>query len=53
MKRMKKHDWMHYSAFTSVMEEKMEKKGYKRLKKLRSYNAIICRWYMDFVGYYS
>ncbi|MCL1969177.1 MAG: asparagine synthase C-terminal domain-containing protein [Bacteroidetes bacterium] len=51
LKKMKKHDWMYYSTFTSVMEDRLEKKEYKRLKKFRSFNAIICRWYMDYVGF--
>jgi asparagine synthase (glutamine-hydrolysing) len=51
LKIMKKHDWMYYSALTSVMEDRLEKKGYKRLRRFRSFNAIICRWYMDFVNF--
>jgi asparagine synthase (glutamine-hydrolysing) len=53
LKRMKINDWMYYSAFTSEMENRMEAKGYKRLRKFKSYNAIICRWYLDFVKFYS
>ena len=48
LKRMKKHDWMYYAALTSIMENKMEEKGYKKLKNFKSFNAIICRWYLDF-----
>jgi len=53
LQRMKIHDWMYYDAFTLEMENRMEKKGYKRLTHFRSYNAIICRWYMDFVNFYT
>jgi asparagine synthase (glutamine-hydrolysing) len=53
LKRMKKHDWMYYSVFTSVMEDRLEAKGYKRLKNFKSYNAIICRWYLDFVNFFN
>jgi len=52
LKKMKKQDWMYYAAFTSAMENRLEKKGYQRLTKFKSYNAIICRWYLDFVGFY-
>jgi hypothetical protein len=52
LQRMTNHDWMYYSALTSVMEERLEKKGYLRLKKFKSFNAIICRWYMDFVDFF-
>ena len=53
LKRMKKQDWMYYAAFTSMMENRMEEKGYHRLRKFRLFNAIICRWYMDFVGFFK
>lgn len=52
LKRMTKHDWMYYAVLTSAMEDRLEKQGYKRLKKFRSFNAVICRWYMDFVDYF-
>jgi asparagine synthase (glutamine-hydrolysing) len=51
LKRMEKQDWMYYAAFTSMMENRLEEKGYQRLKHFRLYNAIICRWYLDFVGF--
>jgi hypothetical protein len=53
LKRMKKQDWMYYASFTSMMENRMEEKGYQRLKNFRLFNAIICRWYMDFVGFFK
>ena len=53
LKRMAAHDWRYYAVLTSKMEDKMEEKGYKRLKNFRYFNAIICRWYLDFVKYYD
>ena len=50
---MKKQDWMHYAAFANEMENRMQQKGYPRLKYFRLFNAIICRWYMDFVDFYK
>ena len=52
-KIMEKHDWMYYSPLTSIMEKEMEVKGYKKLRKFSSFNAIICRWYLDFVNFYK
>jgi len=51
LKRMRKHDWMYYAALTSTMEDQLEEKGYQRLRRFRCYNAIICRWYLDFVNF--
>jgi asparagine synthase (glutamine-hydrolysing) len=45
LKRMTRHDWMYYAALTSVMEDRMEENGFQRLKKFKSFNAVICRWY--------
>jgi len=53
LKRMQAHDWSYYGALTHEMENRMEKKGYPRLKHFRLFNAIICRWYMDFVNFYK
>jgi len=53
LKRMIKNDWMYYATLTSIMEERLEEKGYERLKNFRYFNAIICRWYMDFIGFFT
>ena len=52
LKRMQAHDWMYYAALTSVMEDRMEAKGYQRLKKFRSFNAVICRWYLENLDFF-
>lgn len=51
--RMIKHDWMYYSYFTNIIENQMVIKGYKPLKKYKSFCAIICRWYIDLANYYN
>jgi hypothetical protein len=45
--RMIKNDWLNYSSFTQEMEIELIKKGLKPLKNFKSFNAIICRWYVE------
>lgn len=46
-KRMLKNDWLNYGCFTSVMEKELVIKGKRPLKDFKSFNAIICRWYIE------
>jgi asparagine synthase (glutamine-hydrolysing) len=45
--RMIKNDWLNYSAFTKEMELDLIKKGLNPLKNFKSFNAVICRWYVE------
>ena len=47
---MKNHDKIFYSELTSVMEKEMAQNGFRRIKRYRSYNAVICRWYLYFMS---
>jgi asparagine synthase (glutamine-hydrolysing) len=45
--RMIKNDWLNYRGFTHEMEFELISKGLKPLKNFKSFNAIICRWYVE------
>lgn len=45
--KMIKNDWLNYHAFTLEMEKELETKGIKPLKDFKSFNALICRWYLE------
>lgn len=45
--RMIKNDWLNYSVFTKEMESELIQMGLKPLKNFKSFNAIICRWYVE------
>lgn len=47
LSRMIKSDWINYSAFTVEMEKELEKKGFKKIKHFKVFNARICRWYAE------
>ncbi len=44
---LKKNDWVCYGEFTELMQQELEKTGNNRLKQYKSYNAIICKWYLE------
>lgn len=50
-KRMIKSDWINYYYISSFMENKLVNKGYPKLKNYKFFNAVICRWYLDFIGF--
>jgi len=51
LKRMIQNDWLNYYSFTSEMEKDLEKKDYKPLKRFKLFTVIICRWYLDLIGF--
>ncbi len=51
--RMKKHDWMNYSRYCETLEDDMKKHGYKKLKRYKFFNVVICKWYLFQTGYYN
>ncbi|MDD4150523.1 MAG: asparagine synthase C-terminal domain-containing protein [Bacteroidales bacterium] len=53
LKRMKKNDWMHYSELSKPMEVQTTKTGFKKLKRYKTFNAIICKWYLMSLGFYE
>ncbi|MEE4176652.1 MAG: asparagine synthase C-terminal domain-containing protein [Bacteroides sp.] len=46
-RKLKAADWMCYDKFTSEMEQQLKKEGHPPLKTIFSYNARICRWYLQ------
>jgi len=47
LKRMQSSDWINYYALTGEMEKELVKKGLKPLRKFKTFNAVICRWYVE------
>lgn len=45
--RMIKNDWLNYNDFTQEMELELTRKGFSPLKNFKSFNAVICRWYVE------
>lgn len=45
--RMIKNDWLNYNSFTNEMETELISKGLNPLKNFKSFNALICRWYVE------
>lgn len=52
-KRMIKSDWINYYYISSFMENQLVEKGYSKLKNYKFFNAVICKWYLDFIGFYD
>lgn len=46
LERMQKFDWMNYYEFTKEMNEKICSETGKYLKNFKTFNAVICRWYL-------
>lgn len=46
-RKLRAADWMCYDKFTSEMEHQLKKEGHSPLKTIFSYNARICRWYLQ------
>ncbi len=46
-RKLKAADWMCYDKFTSELEKQLKKEGQAPLKNIYSYNARICRWYLQ------
>ncbi len=44
--KMKKFDWMNYYVFTRDMNEEIFSETGKYLKNFKTFNAVICRWYL-------
>ena len=44
---MQSSDWINYYALTGEMEKELVKKGLKPLRKFKTFNAVICRWYVE------
>ncbi|MDD2635657.1 MAG: asparagine synthase C-terminal domain-containing protein [Bacteroidales bacterium] len=53
LKRMAKNDWMHYSELCKPLEIEITKAGFKKIKRYRTFNAIICKWYLVRLDYYK
>ena len=53
LKRMINSDWINYYKITSHMEKKLITKNYPTLTNYKYFNAIICRWYLDFNKFYQ
>ncbi len=51
LKRMIKNDWLNYYGFTREMEADLVLRRHKPLKKYKLFTAIICRWYLYFIGF--
>jgi asparagine synthase (glutamine-hydrolysing) len=51
LKRMIKNDWLNYYGFTQEMEADLILRRHKPLKKYKLFTAIICYWYLDFIGF--
>lgn len=51
LQRMIKNDWLNYYGFTREMESDLQRRNYKPLKKYKMFTVIICRWYLDFIGF--
>lgn len=46
LKQMIKNDWINYSTLTQEMEQYINHKTDKKFKRFKSFNAIICKWYI-------
>jgi asparagine synthase (glutamine-hydrolysing) len=46
-RKLKDADWVCYDKFTAEMEHQLKKEGLAPLKTINSYNARICRWYLQ------
>jgi asparagine synthase (glutamine-hydrolysing) len=46
LERMQKFDWMNYYEFTKEMNEEIFSNTGKYLKNFKTFNAVICRWYL-------
>ncbi len=47
LRKLKQNDWICYSSFTDEMQKDLHAVDKKvKTKKIQSYNAIICRWYI-------
>lgn len=51
LKRMIKHDWLNYYAFTRELESKMILKNQKPLARYKLFTAIICKYYLNVIGF--
>lgn len=51
--RMSESDWMLYSELCKPLEIEMAKTGFKKLKRYRTFNAVICKWYLMDSGFYK
>lgn len=52
-KRMLKTDWIYYSAFCSELEKEMIYKGQPKIKNYKYFNAVICKYYLFWLGFYN
>jgi hypothetical protein len=43
---MQKFDWMNYYEFTKEMNKEIFIETGKYLKNFKTFNAVICRWYL-------
>ncbi|MFQ3579996.1 MAG: hypothetical protein SNJ71_07655 [Bacteroidales bacterium] len=44
--KMKKFDWMNYCEFTKEMNDEIFSETGRYLKNFKTFNAVICRWYL-------
>jgi asparagine synthase (glutamine-hydrolysing) len=53
LSRLIKHDWLYYYPLTLEMQKCLEQRGYNRMKNYKFFSTIICKWYLDFIGFYK
>lgn len=49
LKRMNNADWPYYQRLTKNMKNYLETKRKKEFTRFKTYNAVICAWYIEYI----